>query len=419
MSQIWEVVGGAASGGIICRTGLELSSPKTPERLSTGALIRQLALEGERLHFERLTGSGPAEAWCGITLNNKDLVVRSDKKPPVDQASEGQAAVKAESAGGYGSAAAAVAAAPGPEAAAIASTLPVVVVDSALKASVEAAARSAAADIEKWCTKYIALKYPLPPGKCKFRVICFHNAGSAESVWTGSPLLAWAKERGDVELVAMSYPGRDKLLKTPPHESAGSLVDALLPVLHHKLADGVPYAIVSHSVGTWVAFEFLVSARKIGLPMPQVGCFSAFPAPQMPEARRPWRCNRKLDDSEMMAETTSWDKEHFGGAAKMVLEEPEWSATWRPLMRADFRLFDEYAFTHGEAPKFDFPIFSYHMQKEHYISQDMVELWREWTTGKFTFEVLPDMGHLTCLYQPAKRKVYCEKLIAALTAAAS
>jgi len=283
---------------------------------------------------------------------------------------------------------------------------------------VEAAAKVAAEDIKLWCTKYVSFKYPLAP--CKFRVLCFHNAGSAESVWTGpamNPLLNWVKERGDVELIAVSYPGRDKLMKTTPHESTKSLIDAMMPVLFDKLVDGVPYATMGHSVGTWVEFEFLMMARKIGLPMPQVACFSAFPAPQLPEVSRPWRVNRNLSDKEMMVETTSWDKEHFEGAAKMVLQEPEWSSTWNPLMRADFRLFDEYVFQHGEAAKFDFPIVSYHMQKEHFIKQDMVEMWGEWTTKKFTFDVL-DGGHLSSMYVPAKKKAYFERLVDAIKAVA-
>merc|ERR1740117_2106568 len=142
--------------------------------------------------------------------------------------------------------------------------------------------------------KYKLLKFPLPTGSCKLRVFCFHNAGSAESVWTapGTPLMTWVKERKDIELVAMSYPGRDKLVKSKPHETTDTLVNELLPVLYEKVADGTPYVIVSHSVGTWVSFEFLMLARKVGLQMPKAAIFSAFPGPQMPDERRAWHVNR-------------------------------------------------------------------------------------------------------------------------------
>merc|ERR1740117_1461753 len=129
----------------------------------------------------------------------------------------------------------------------------------------------------------------------------------------------------------------------------------MLPVLYDKIADGVPYAVVSHSVGTWVAFEFLMLARKVGLPMPKVAFFSAFPAPHMPKELRPWRVNRGLDEAAMKEEVLNWDKTHFSGPAKIVFQD-DWSTTWGPLMRADFRLFDEYEFAHDDEPKFDFPI---------------------------------------------------------------
>jgi len=76
--QLWEVVGGAGKGGIVVRDGQDTASTLLDERLSTGALVRELALEGERLHFERLEGNGPLSGWVSLRLKDgKDLVVRA------------------------------------------------------------------------------------------------------------------------------------------------------------------------------------------------------------------------------------------------------------------------------------------------------------------------------------------------------
>lgn len=80
-SPVWEVVGGGDKGGIIVRTGKETSSEQEAERLSTGALVRQLALEGDRLHYEKVTGTGPATGWVSTKLKGKDLLVLSDADP--------------------------------------------------------------------------------------------------------------------------------------------------------------------------------------------------------------------------------------------------------------------------------------------------------------------------------------------------
>merc|ERR1712032_1097655 len=40
-----------------------------------------LALEGDRLQYEKLTGTGPLVGWVSTKLKEKDLLVMSDKKP--------------------------------------------------------------------------------------------------------------------------------------------------------------------------------------------------------------------------------------------------------------------------------------------------------------------------------------------------
>mmetsp|Transcript_109615 Transcript_109615/g.353845 ORF Transcript_109615/g.353845 Transcript_109615/m.353845 type:complete len:598 (-) Transcript_109615:135-1928(-) len=77
----WEVVGGADRGGVLVREAADLASEKLPERLSTGALVEQLALEGTRLFYRRLSGTGPKQGWVGISLPGKDLLVKR-KEPP-------------------------------------------------------------------------------------------------------------------------------------------------------------------------------------------------------------------------------------------------------------------------------------------------------------------------------------------------
>lgn len=85
---IWEVVGGADKGGIIVRVGQEISSPQTPDRLATGALVEQLDLVGERLHFKKLDGKGPDSGWASIRLKDKALLERTSRSvrsDPVDK----------------------------------------------------------------------------------------------------------------------------------------------------------------------------------------------------------------------------------------------------------------------------------------------------------------------------------------------
>mmetsp|Transcript_16687 Transcript_16687/g.35371 ORF Transcript_16687/g.35371 Transcript_16687/m.35371 type:complete len:224 (-) Transcript_16687:166-837(-) len=75
MGRVWRVAGGEDTGGIIVREGRDLSSAKLPHRLSTGALVHEEELVGERLHFRRLQGQGPEFGWASLRLNHKELLV--------------------------------------------------------------------------------------------------------------------------------------------------------------------------------------------------------------------------------------------------------------------------------------------------------------------------------------------------------
>lgn len=90
MAVFWEVVGGATSGGVLVRTGKDISSEQASvfqnelgifvrmkgARLATSAVVREIELDGERLRYELVKGTGPPRGWISVKLKGKDLVVR-------------------------------------------------------------------------------------------------------------------------------------------------------------------------------------------------------------------------------------------------------------------------------------------------------------------------------------------------------
>jgi len=214
-----------------------------------------------------------------------------------------------------------------------------------------------------------------------------------------------------IEMIALDYPGRDKLLKEPWISNTQEMAEWCLSIVYDKIADGVPYLVWGHSVGTWVAFETLMLARQIGLPMPKAAFLNAFPAPHLPVSRRPWRRSKTLDSKGVKEELMNWDEGHFQGAGKVVFDEPAWTNTWEPMMRSDFQLYDEYEFKHAGAPKFDFPLHCWHMEGEKLNKQEMIEMWKDWTTKDFDTSVMKEMGHLTCFYKPEFKKIYFDKVM--------
>ncbi|CAK9101664.1 unnamed protein product [Durusdinium trenchii] len=72
---LWEVIGGVDKGGIMVREGESTSSTQKTDRLSTGALVEELELKGDRLHYKLKKGTGPEEGWVSVKLTGKDLLV--------------------------------------------------------------------------------------------------------------------------------------------------------------------------------------------------------------------------------------------------------------------------------------------------------------------------------------------------------
>lgn len=83
----WEVIGGGDKGGILVRTGKDTTSEAHAERLATGSLVQELALEGERLQYRLLAGAGPTSGWVSTRVSGKELLARADQVPASSSAS--------------------------------------------------------------------------------------------------------------------------------------------------------------------------------------------------------------------------------------------------------------------------------------------------------------------------------------------
>eukprot|EP00811_Abedinium_folium_P020979 NODE_3001_length_2107_cov_11.119697.p1 GENE.NODE_3001_length_2107_cov_11.119697~~NODE_3001_length_2107_cov_11.119697.p1 ORF type:complete len:519 (-),score=182.15 NODE_3001_length_2107_cov_11.119697:482-2038(-) len=71
----WRVVGGINKGGILVRAEQDLKSEEAPERLSTGSIVEQLDLAGDRLRYRLVLGTGPPEGWVSLKISGKELLV--------------------------------------------------------------------------------------------------------------------------------------------------------------------------------------------------------------------------------------------------------------------------------------------------------------------------------------------------------
>ncbi|CAE8592869.1 unnamed protein product [Polarella glacialis] len=73
--QFWRVVG-ASSEGLRAQQGVEETSQELPQRLPSGAVVEEVQIVGDRLHFTDYSLKGPPSGWVSIRANGVDLLVK-------------------------------------------------------------------------------------------------------------------------------------------------------------------------------------------------------------------------------------------------------------------------------------------------------------------------------------------------------
>ena len=239
----------------------------------------------------------------------------------------------------------------------------------------------------------------------RLRVVCFHNAGSEENVYTGPATITSEGKKvrtdnalvsfatvGNAEIFAAQLPGRAKRAGEPCIETAREVAAVLAPVIAHALgsnANGAPYVVVCHSMGTLVAFETLCVLREAGYPMPEHLFLSCFPAPDFDPSTVPWSINKTLDDAAFQEECKKWE------VSEVVFQPEMWTA-FVTRMRADFTIFDQYRYEHGtDMMPFGFAITAWWATGDKMVGEAQVREWSRFTTGAFEVKMVngPHLFH--------------------------
>jgi len=72
--QLWKITGGREKGGVVARKGHEVTSSELQARLSLHALVEELDMKGDRLHYKLISGTGPPEGWVTVRVMNQGIV---------------------------------------------------------------------------------------------------------------------------------------------------------------------------------------------------------------------------------------------------------------------------------------------------------------------------------------------------------
>jgi medium-chain acyl-[acyl-carrier-protein] hydrolase len=184
----------------------------------------------------------------------------------------------------------------------------------------------------------------------------------------------------DVEVWAVSLPGRGARFQERPFSRLRDLLDALLPVLLPELQE--PFAFFGHSMGALIAFETARRLCGMGAALPSQLVVSARPAPRFAARRAPIH---ELADEEFIEELR-----RFGGTPAEAMENDELMKLVLPVVRADFALVETYFY--AKASPLPVPIWAFGGAEDERIPRELLAGWKEETCADFALELFPG-GH--------------------------
>jgi medium-chain acyl-[acyl-carrier-protein] hydrolase len=212
-----------------------------------------------------------------------------------------------------------------------------------------------------------------PNTQARLRLFCFPYAGTGASIFR-----TWSDGLpSDVEVYPVQLPGRGTRLMETPFIQLAPLVQALAHALEPLLDK--PFAFFGHSLGALIGFELARQLRRQSGVQPVRLFVSADRAPQIPHRDLPIHA---LPEEKFMAELR-----RLNGIPGKVLEEAELMQIMLPVLRADFAVYESYAYS--TEPPLNCPISTFGGSQDHRVSRGDLEAWRDQTSDSFSLRMFP------------------------------
>lgn len=216
---------------------------------------------------------------------------------------------------------------------------------------------------------WIAFRKPNP--RARLRLFCFPYAGAGAAIFR-----TWADFLPpDVEVCPVQFPGRGTRLAETPITRLEPLIEnldcALAPLLDK------PFAFFGYSLGALVGFELARHQRRQSGIQPARLFVAADCAPQVARRGRPIHA---LPDAEFLVELR-----RLNGIPEAVMADAELMAIMLPVLRADFAVYETYAYT--AEPPLDCGISGFGGLRDRRVGRSDLEAWRDQTSGSFSLRM--------------------------------
>jgi medium-chain acyl-[acyl-carrier-protein] hydrolase len=198
--------------------------------------------------------------------------------------------------------------------------------------------------------------------------------GSAVSYFKWKPYLA-----DGITMIPLELAGRGRRHGVPFSQSMKEAVDDLFEALLEHLEWGEPYAIYGHSMGAMLAFELYYTLLEYKRPLPVQLFVSGCRAPHIRKDRP--------DISHLPDDLLKEELRKLGGTPAEVLNSKELMDYCLPIIRADFRILEDYRFEKKRVPM-TCGVALFGGTSDEISRQELLQ-WEVHTKGGITLDMFP------------------------------
>jgi len=205
-------------------------------------------------------------------------------------------------------------------------------------------------------------------------LVCFPHAGADASTYQRLASAITRQEEGVSRLSAkvINLPGRGRRCGEELLKNLDRLVDDALEQMLPWVSSG-DYALLGHSMGSWLAYLAVQRLREIGMPLPSQLIVSGSRPPRLGVSK----AMHSLDQASLVAELRS-----MGGFPQELLDNLEALDYFLPILRADL----EAMALHRPRQYLPLPIpVTVYRGEFDTVSLEDAMAWREETSHSFNF----------------------------------
>lgn len=165
----------------------------------------------------------------------------------------------------------------------------------------------------------------------KIKLFCIPPAGMSAvsySVWK-----TYASE--NIEIIPLELAGRGMRFKEEQYKNFEEAINDVYNIIINKVNDNDDYAIFGHCMGSWIIYELCNKLTLSKHRLPIHAFLSGKQAPHIVDEKH----IHKLPDNEFMNELIE-----LGGITEDFLEDEDMLNMFLPVLKNDFRIFEEYNF---------------------------------------------------------------------------